>query len=92
MSQLDRVVKELEKGPITQAEALKRIGVAILGARILDLRERGYLIHSRMIEVKNRFGDTCRVAEYSLIQKPAHGVCENKTLGVESKTQKKKPY
>ena len=54
------------KNSITPLEALEKWGVLRLGARIYDLRDQGHKIKSEMVEVRNRFGDLCRVAKYSL--------------------------
>jgi hypothetical protein len=53
---------------ITQAQAIEKFGCYRLSGRIFDLRSEGYLIITTMKEVKNRFGDTCHVAEYRLVK------------------------
>lgn len=53
-------------GSITQLEALNVIGVMRLASRISDLKRRGYPIDSKMITVKNRYGESCRIKQYSL--------------------------
>lgn len=68
MSQLDRVLKRLKKGPLTQKQASDELGVSRLGARVYDLKERGHKIYSEIIETTNRFGDVCHVARYRLIK------------------------
>jgi hypothetical protein len=65
-TQCDRVLKWLEHKPITPLEAWAELGVYRLGARIWDLRDRGHEIVSRMVTVQNRFGESCRVAQYSM--------------------------
>ena len=55
-----------EYGGISQLEALKELGVMRLASRISDLRRRGYTINSTVEQVKNRYGETCRVKRYSL--------------------------
>ena len=55
-----------EYGGITQIEALKELGVMRLASRISDLRRRGYTINSSVEQVRNRYGETCRVKRYSL--------------------------
>lgn len=67
MSQEKRVLQRLKQNPLTQYQASKELGVQRLGARIYDLKAKGHNIHTRTVEVKNRFGDMCRVAEYSLL-------------------------
>ena len=67
ISQNKRVLEHLQdKGTITSMEAFNDYGITRLSGRIFDLREQGYPISKRMITKKNRFGEECRVAEYSL--------------------------
>ena len=66
-TQTQRVLDYMhENGSITQLEALNELGVMRLASRISDLRRRGCLIESEMVEVKNRYGETCRVKKYFL--------------------------
>lgn len=68
-SQSKKILAWLVSGKtLTQAQALKMFGCARLAARIRDLIEAGHPIHSELITVKNRGGETCRVAEYSMIK------------------------
>lgn len=53
-------------GSITQKQAFEDLGCGRLGARIFELKEQGYPIERRMVTVRNRFGEECRVAEYYL--------------------------
>lgn len=55
-----------EQGRITSLEAINKYGITRLSGRIFELRAQGYPIAKQMITVKNRFGEECRVAEYSL--------------------------
>ena len=55
-----------EHGSITQSEADRYCGVMRLASRISDMRRRGHSIKKEMVVVKNRFGEDCRVARYSL--------------------------
>lgn len=65
-NQKERVLAYIKKhGSITQKQADK-IAVKRLPSRIFDLREMGYTIVSDMVKVKNRYGETCRVARYRL--------------------------
>lgn len=66
MSQEKRILERLKKGPMTKLEAITQLGVLNVGARILELRRQGHAIKTEMINVRNRFGESCRVAEYSL--------------------------
>lgn len=51
---------------ITQGVAYKLFGIFRLGARIYDLKKKGFEFDSQMIPVKNRFGKTCHVKQYTL--------------------------
>ncbi len=62
-SQASKILKHLQKGnTITPLEALNHFGCMRLGARIYDLRRRGFNIQSRTIEVASGK----RVSEYFL--------------------------
>ena len=62
MSQTTEILKALKRGKkLTPLEALDKFGTFRLGARILELRQAGYDIKTRMVR-KGR----ARVAEYSL--------------------------
>lgn len=52
-------------GSITPLEAMADLGVMRLAARISDLRKAGYAIESKTVPVRNRYGKTCNVAQYS---------------------------
>lgn len=66
-SQCDQILAYLKKGKaLTQLEALRLFGVLRLGARVKDLRDRGYPITSEMIPVSTSRGGTARVARYRL--------------------------
>lgn len=54
---------------INPLEAWSKLGIYRLGARIFDLRAAGHVINRRMIDVQNRFGEVCRVAQYQLQDK-----------------------
>lgn len=64
--QNDALLAALKRGPITADAALRELGIARASARVYDLRAAGYDVRSRLITVKNRHGDECHVAEYSL--------------------------
>lgn len=54
-----------QHGGITQYEALEKLGVMRLASRISELRRNGCAISSKMVKVKNRYGETCRVKRYT---------------------------
>lgn len=65
-TQIQRIIDYMyEHGGITQFDALNELGVMRLASRISELRRNGYSISSKMVKVKNRYGETCRVKQYS---------------------------
>ena len=67
MTQCDRVLKYMNDfGSISQAQAMRDLGVMRLAARIGDLREQGHQISRRMVAGKNRYGEPVSFAEYRL--------------------------
>ncbi|MBR7162303.1 MAG: helix-turn-helix domain-containing protein [Clostridia bacterium] len=66
-TQTARILDYMEKHDgITQFEAIRDLGVMRLASRISELRKNGVLIEDKMITVKNRFEEECRVKRYSL--------------------------
>lgn len=77
MTQSDEILRDLELGyRITPRFALTHYGCMRLGARIYDLRKRGYDIRRTLITGINRHGKTTRYAEYFL-HKEGEGANEN---------------
>ena len=68
-TQNQRILDYIEEtGGITQLEALKELGVMRLASRISDLRKRGHKITSEMQPVKNRYGETCYIKRYRMME------------------------
>ena len=68
-SQNQRIIDYMsEFGGITQLDALRDLGVMRLASRISDLRRLGYDIECHSVHVRNRFGEKCRIARYSLYE------------------------
>ena len=64
-TQNQRIIDYMEQhGSITQIEALKACSVMRLASRISDLRKQGYPIESKMVKVRNKYGETCRIKRY----------------------------
>lgn len=62
MTQNERIAKDLKAGKrLTALTALTRYGCLRLSGRILELRESGMNIKTKMIEVNSK-----RIAQYSL--------------------------
>lgn len=67
MTQEEKVIDYLRDfGSITALEAMRDLGIMRLASRISDLRANGYPIVRDMVSVKNRYGETTRVARYRL--------------------------
>ncbi|GAT33259.1 helix-turn-helix domain-containing protein [Terrimicrobium sacchariphilum] len=61
-SQADAILAYLRaKGRITPMEALRKFGSFRLGARIYDLKRRGFMIHTKLIERRGK-----RFAQYEM--------------------------
>lgn len=67
--QIDRILEYMnEHGSITQIEALNALGVMRLASRVADIKKQGYPVVSSTATVKNRFGETCHIKKYSLVE------------------------
>ena len=66
-TQAERILDYMKEfGSITQLEALRDLGVLRLASRISELKVDGHGITKKMVKVKNRYGENCMIAEYSL--------------------------
>jgi len=62
-----RIIRYLKShGTITSLEAMNELGVMRLASRISNLRQQGHKITSQYVSRMNRFGETCRVKQYTL--------------------------
>lgn len=66
MSQNQKLLEALQKGPVRPLMALHDLGIYRLSARIKELREAGYNIMTNHIKVYGRDGKPTRIAEYVL--------------------------
>lgn len=65
LSQKERVRRHLDRGwKLTRLNAWDKLGVLECPSRINELRAEGYPIITKMVSVKNRFGESVRVAEW----------------------------
>lgn len=76
MSQCERVLERLKKGPLTSMQAEIELGVMRCASRINDLRNQGHDIHTEIATVINRFGDECRIGIYRLVGKEKRPRCD----------------
>lgn len=66
-TQTNQVLRHLRTlGALTQREAMNLYGIMRLGARVYDLRGRGYNIVKDMERSVNRYGRPVRYAVYRL--------------------------
>ena len=52
---------------ITQLDSNEYLGISKLATRISELKRKGYIFNQKMITVKNRFGEDCRVMAYEFV-------------------------
>ena len=65
MTQNQMIINYIERfGSITPQEAINRLGVMRLAARIMEIEATGYRIAREMVTGKNRYGDPVRYARY----------------------------
>ena len=68
MTQKLLVLNRLKRGPLTQLQALRELGVMRLASRIDELRQSGNRIDTEMIEVEKADRTKSKVARYRLIE------------------------
>jgi hypothetical protein len=69
MTQTQRLLEYLRcNRSINPLQAWTELGIYRLAARVNDLKKAGECIESGAVEVKNRYGEECRVAEYRLAE------------------------
>ena len=67
MTQEEKILDYMERyGSITPLEAMNKLGIMRLGARIYDLKESGVKIITDRVSEKNRFGEVVSFARYRL--------------------------
>lgn len=67
-TQCGRILEYLHRhGTITQYEALLDLGIMRLASRMTELKKRGHKIETEWVKVSNRYGETCRVKRYRLM-------------------------
>lgn len=67
-TQCDKILKYIRDfGSITSWQAYQELGVTQLGARIYQLKERGYKFNKTRVKTKNRYGEPTHFDEYRLV-------------------------
>ncbi|MBR0463434.1 MAG: hypothetical protein IJJ23_03520 [Clostridia bacterium] len=65
--QMDKVLRHLRDfGTITPMDAMRDYSIMRLGARVWDLKRRGYNVTSRIVQGENKYGEPTHWAEYTL--------------------------
>ena len=68
-SQCDKILADMQEfGSITPLDAIREFSCLRLGARIWDLKQKGYKIRTDFESAKNRYGDTVHYARYTLLE------------------------
>ena len=68
-TQRDRVLQYIRDfGSISSWQAYSDLGISQLGARIFELKERGYVFAKTRIQTKNRYGEKTHYDEYRLME------------------------
>jgi len=65
-NQVLKMLKRRKKAGLTAMDAVNKLGIYRLGARILDLRQAGHNIETVMEAGQNRYGHQVRYARYVL--------------------------
>ena len=66
-TKLQKVLEHLqENGAITSIEAIDLYGATRLSAIIYNLRKKGYIIETKMLETIDRYGNPCHYGRYIL--------------------------
>jgi Helix-turn-helix domain len=71
-TQAGRLLEHLENGgTITSLEAYQQLGITQLAARLTEIEAHGFKLNRKWIDVENRFKESCRVVQYSLLKELA---------------------
>lgn len=65
-TQNDRILKHLEHASLTRKQAMDKLGIANLTARIAELRQAGYAVGDDWMTVRNRYGELTKFKVYKL--------------------------
>lgn len=67
-----RVFNALRLDPLTPLKAWSLYGIMRLSAVIFNLKDKGFNIVSERVSVRNRYGESCPIAKYTLLEYPAN--------------------
>ena len=67
VTKLQKVLEHLQQnGTITSIEAIELYGATRLSDIIFNLRKRGYIIETQMLDTIDRYGNSCHYGKYFL--------------------------
>lgn len=72
-TQRDRLLEALKRGDMTTGEIREQLGIGMPATRVFELRAQGEDITTHRVEVRNRFGELARVAQYRYQGKAKQG-------------------
>ena len=68
-TQCDRIIDYIKRyGSITSWQAYADLGITQLGARIYNLKEKGYVFETERVNTKNRMGEKTHYDIYRLAE------------------------
>lgn len=65
--QNERLLQALKRRPLTTRQIEHQLAIGRPAARVHELRGMGHCIEAEIVEVRNRFGQRCRVARYAYV-------------------------
>ena len=69
VTQHDRILDYMKEfGSITTLDAFRDLGITKLTTRVSEMRREGIKIEGKREAVKNRYGETCHINRYTLIE------------------------
>ena len=68
ITQCQRLLRALRQYPMTSLDIINGLGILRPASRVHELRLSGVDIHTEMVKVKNRYGEECCVARYTLLK------------------------
>lgn len=75
-TQCDKIINYIKEfGSITAFEAFSDLGITQLGARVFELKSKGYEFETELKTAKNRYGETVHFKAYKLKHEEHNGLC-----------------
>ena len=64
--QKGRLLNALMQRPMTSLDCVQQLGILRAAAVVFELKKLGWIIETKRVKVKNRFGEDCHLARYHL--------------------------